>query len=404
MNRNLGALFLSVFILAFPALSGAQSIHPLDDVETGSFPKPIETPIPVTPISATHEIRIIESGEYPITLEIADQILEVKAVNAEQALQLLQWEKQNIDAWWRFWFTAIGVVGAVLALIFTGWRTMVFHKQTHEQMLANYRERLFSEEPGSAIAAAMSLSKYPREAIWLVMRWAQEHKKEQPEILDDKTIVFHKKDDPHQVKQAVQDALDNMAEQTRWYFEGFRWPPFKKIKGPRLDKIKISFAIGPIKLRNAYMVEGYFNRIQLCDARLNYAQLQFTKFYHADLAYAHLRKSHLEGAEFGFANLRHTNLSDTRLEGSFLGQTSLENALIDDSFLSYALRQKAILDQNQLERTGQWNNAHPDAPWLQPGWKFWGEYPEKERKQRCKNEIRIVRSYIKRIRKKEPDQ
>jgi len=298
-------------------------------------------------------------------------VLPVTGIDAKQALQLLQWEKENNDAWWRFWLAYAGVFGAIFALFFTAWRTTVFHLQIKEERLANYRERLFSEDPGAVIAAAMSLSSYPREAVWLVMRWAQEHKKEQPEVQGDKTIVFHNRDDRYQIKQAIQDALDNMANQTRWYFEGFQWPPFKKIQGARLDGKTISIDIGPIRLRNAYMVGGNFSSIGLKKSNFikanleraifSIAHLEGTDFGGAKLKEAHFgfahleeatfQNAHLEKAIFGSTNLQGTNLMFAHLAGADFENAHMEGInYIDNDFLSYASSQSACLDEKQQER------------------------------------------------------
>ncbi len=362
------------------------------------------------------------SDAYPaLKVEIAGQVVEVTPVSAQQILQFQQWEKQNADASCRSKLAWCGFAGAIVALGIALSRSISHYNQVHEQMMTSFRERLFSKDPGAVIAAAMSLSAYPREAIWLVMRFAEEHKREKLEG------IFYK--DPHQIKQAIQDAMSNMSKRYTWYWK----PPFK-IRGARLDGKTISIDIGPINLNNAYMVGGDFSGIGLEGAKLNSANLQDAKLRSAKLQDAYLAFAKLQKAYLGFAklqkaylceanlqkanlnfailqkanlckaNLQEAYLSDAELgsanlNGANLRKIKLQNAELEDDYLSYAKNMGAILDDEQKQKVLEWENDHTDAPWLNtiPCW--WVYRRDENRRSKLQNDwAEEMGEYIDKIR------
>jgi uncharacterized protein YjbI with pentapeptide repeats len=387
-----------------------------------------DTPTVIDEATIAPTPTVAPSPTYPpLHIKIEGKDVTVFPVSGEQILQFQQWEKQNADAtrrstfaWWGFW-------GALLALVIAFSRSVSHAKQVREQMLTSFRERLFSKDPGAVIAAAMSLSAFPKEAIWLVMRFAEEHKREE---FIKKNNAFANHDDPQQIKQAIQDAMSNMSKRYTWawklqfkkilknkhristpklgfsrlanvifckvfnFFRLFLLYPSFKIRGARLDGSTITIDIGPVNLCNAYMVGGNFSGIglegaNLSSANLQHANLNFANLQHAyldfanlphvylssaNLQHANLSSANLQHAYIMFANLQQADLSEANLQhailwkanlnGVYLRKLELQGAKLEDDYLSCAQNMSAILDDEQKQKVMEWETNHPNAPWL----------------------------------------
>ena len=309
----------------------------------------------------------------------------------------------NLDRW-KVVLAGLALLGAAVTLYFTYKRLVVMEQRAKEEELSSYRERLFSEDPSARIAAAMSLAKYPEEAIWLVNRWAQEHKliKEGSQrilyvdprkfdldiSLDIRMLsLIEKKSNFERVKRAIEDALGMMAEEASWDWDYWRkrlfgdvWRNFKKlkwflplnemrvlrrsvmdclrglrkVKGPRLDRKRITIDIGPIPLWGAYMRRSYLVGVNLEGANLSDAHLERAKFSSAHLERAVFSSTHLEKAEFTDARLEGANLKLACLEGADLTLARLEGANLLGANLEGAHLSWANLESANLEGIEGW--------------------------------------------------
>ena len=443
--KHLWGILLLVAITTSSIAAGqchAQSTPAADQTVAAATPTPTITftptviPSPSSTLCPTADKLTLDA--YPaLHVEIAGQVVEVTQVSAQQALQLLQWQKQNDDAWWRFWLSMFGFSGAIIALMFAGWRATSHYNQVREQMLTSFRERLFSKDPGAVIAAAMSLSVYPKEAIWLVMRWAEEHTRGKLEG------IFYK--DPHQIKQAINDAMSNMSCRYTWIWKKWDWPRLSeflgaffrfvtrkdhnesfeiffeewlayliripcRVCGARLDGKTISIDIGPINLYLSYMVDSNFKGIGLGDAKLLGANLQYAHLFsanlqHVDLSggnlqHANLLFANLQNADLWYANLQDADLSYANLNGVYMLFAKLQDAILDNDYLSYAQNMSAILDDEQKQKAMEWEIDNPDAPWLKaiPCWWVY-EFFDKDKMHQLQSKwAKEMGGYIKKTR------
>lgn len=432
-----------VFLFCAQAFSQAQApATPSSAVRASSTRSPTNTPRP-TPYDVGA----------PKTIDVADESVNVTAITPEQALQLVQWKEERAATQRNLILSWVTLGVAAVVVVFAGLRWRAFEKSTREQMLASYRERLFSDSPSACIATAMSLRKYPEEAIWLVMRWAEEHKKQ--------AAAEQNRTDPQQVKEAIQDVLINMRHrasparprlrrcQTLSKSRLFTWlvyPVFWE-RGPRLDGLRISIQIGPIQLPGAWMADGDFRGVGLQGARLRIADLRRALLRNADLRAAHLSganlkkarlwqanlhgadlhnaylyKAGLQGTDLQDADLRgailkgaelyhrkleqphrpYTNLTGAKLAGACFQKAKLEKVKIETAYLSYAASQQAILDPSQRDCVDKWDQNHGnEAPWLQKkSWKFWWQ-KTLNRDSARDQEIRIVSEYIEKLNNEE---
>ncbi|MBI1388779.1 MAG: hypothetical protein GC154_10070 [bacterium] len=76
-----------------------------------------------------------------------------------------------------------------------------------------------------------------------------------------------------------------------------------------------------------------------------------------------------------------------------LSGADLSGAGFEISFLSYFQKQ-AQLDEEQIKQVEVWNREHPDAPWLQEGYRYWQECDENQRKIVCEEAF----DYIEKVR------
>ncbi|MBZ0255044.1 pentapeptide repeat-containing protein [bacterium] len=390
-------------------------------------PTPIETALPMptitpTPTATVTEFSTSHLNDDDIEMRVAKIIKDVTELSNEQALQMRQWEKLNRQSDWNFWLSVIGGGLAFLALFFTGWRTVSFYNQTREQMLASYRERLFKNDPGEVIAAAMSLSKYPTEAIWLVMRFAQQYKDDLDLIKDNLYAT-----PPNQIRQAIQDALGNMSERYSWawrkyksiqqffgdvltstklssweravvfiylilfgffityftfnlyiyfgialiflpFFIGvlkYKWVPWR-VRGARLDGKTLSIEIGPVRLPHAYLVKAKLFQVGLAGADLTEANLQDAYLIEANLQGADLYKANLQGADLQGAKLQGADLYKANLQGAYLQQANLQGADLTEANLQgaqlrWANLQGADLTEANLQGAELYSSNLDDA-------------------------------------------
>ncbi|HQO36854.1 MAG TPA: pentapeptide repeat-containing protein, partial [bacterium] len=271
--------------------------------------------LPATPIPSTiapNEVSGMSEPEYRsrmYELEREKHSLERERYNVERKSLLLSW------------FAAVSGFGA---LVFLGWRVVIMAKQAKEQELASYRERLFSEDSSARIAAAMSLSKYPKEAIWLVSRWAREHKlleRANSEAESGNEIKKVEASDHEQVKKAIEDALGIMAWKGSWDWKRLGWFTFRipsrfvfwritgrgtvsfplfwpyRARGPRLDRLQMTIEIGPIMIPNAYLHKS----------RLHDVNLQGAYLVGGDLQRVSLSGANLQGSLIMYANLQNAS-------------------------------------------------------------------------------------------------
>lgn len=395
----------AVLIVAIIALQGAPT-----DAATPTaspIPTPSLTPVPTLTPTSSPVLRPTQSVT-PGGVAASPTVPEVtSAVTPEQREH---WSKQQ-EYWgssgtldlWKLILAAVAAFGGLVALVFTGWRVMILHRQAEEQELASYRERLFSDDPSARIAAAMSLSRHPKEAIWLVNRWAREYKLIQqieregiiPSLQSKETQVA--KNSYEQVKQAIEDALGIMASQWSrdwkvywkeqlpelvrqawgvlrrkkrrswrvWVkeaggfisrFSSFR-PWFKTVRGPRLDRRRITIDIGPIPLERAYLYKSDLVGVNLQEANLMEANLQNANLREANLQDANLVNANLQDANLWGSNLHKANLREANLQEAYLRDAELRSAKLWDANLHRAdlegsNLQKAKLGNANLQKAG----------------------------------------------------
>ncbi|MFH1744053.1 MAG: pentapeptide repeat-containing protein [bacterium] len=281
----------------------------------------------------------------------------------------LEKDKYSLDKK-RLWLSWVAAIGGLVALIFTGWRVVILARQAKEAELASYRERLFSEDPSARISAAMSLSKYPKEAIWLVNRWAREHKLA---LREEKagTNATNDGTDYEQVKRAIQDALGIMESKRSWDWKRLRWVTFRipskfvlcikgsrrtvsfplwpyRVEGPRLDRLQITIDIGPIRLHGAYFYQSVLSEADLQSADLRFARLEETYLGDTNLAGADLQGANLQEASMPRANLEGADLLGAILRKVYLGHASLQRASLFAADLRNANLSAAVLQQSDL--------------------------------------------------------
>jgi len=272
--------------------------------------------------------------------------------------------------------SSLSLILGLIALILTACNVYILGKQAKERELASYRERLFSEDPSARIAAAMSLSKYPREAIWLVNRWAREHKllervksETEPSNVPILRTGGSKASDHEQVKKAIEDALGIMAEKRSWDWSRLKWVTFWipsrfvfwrktglatvsfplwpcRVRGPRLDRLRITIDVGPIPLLCAYLYESILDGVNLQGADLWEASVQGASLVYANLQGALLLEGNLQGTSLEGANLQGTTLTDANLQ-----RANLELANLKGAFLMRA----------NLQRGSLWGASLPEA-------------------------------------------
>lgn len=126
-------------------------------------------------------------------------------------------------------------------------------------------------------------------------------------------------------------------------------------------------------LSSAYLYETELHFADLKEANLQCADLSRANLLSAELQDADLRDANLMLANLYDADLRWANLGNITWAGACLLSANLQNAKASDAFLSYAFTQAALLNESQIERIIDWNEEHPDAPWLHDDWEFWWE-------------------------------
>jgi len=319
-------------------------------------------------VSSTEEtsgvvVDATEGNGETALFEFGISVYQSKQLKLEQeklSFEREKWETQISYEWWRNFFTVVGILFAILTVFFLGIRSFASYRQVKEQMLTSFRERLFSDSSSAVTAAAMSLSKYPHEAVWLVMRWAEinkEYKRLKEHFPDEERPHIKKLKD---LKQAIQDAINDLEDRwsvdKRWYeiekiaiplpwagkefkrLLGFKWFVFEEriwkipiyipipwiVKGARLDRRSITIPIGDIQLNGAYMVKGKYSGIGLESAKLREAHLEGANLSWAHLEGADLSGAHLKEADLNHAHLERTDLWLAHLEGADLREAHLE--------------------------------------------------------------------------------
>jgi len=358
-----------VFIIGTIAVPGFAPVIP--GSATGSIPDlaPASLILPTTPIPST-----IPTNETP---GMSDPEYQSRMYELEKEKHSLERERYNVErkSLLLSWFAA---VSGFCALVFLGWRVVIMAKQAKEQELASYRERLFSEDPSARIAAAMSLSKYPKEAIWLVSRWAREHKlfeRANSEAESGNEIKKVEASDHEQVKKAIEDALGIMAEKRSCDWKRFKWNMFRipsrfvfwrkghqerfclpiwpypyVVRGPRLDRIQMTLDIGPIPLGFAYLYRANLCGVNLRGANLAWANLQGSSLWEANLQGIYLYEANLQGATLWEANLQGANLERTNLQNAKLKWARMQIANLQRANL-----QGADLEGVKLQGTTLWD-------------------------------------------------
>lgn len=304
----------------------------------------------------------------------------------------------NCRAWITMFFSLLTFLGVAVTLYFTYKRLVVMEQRAKEEELSSYRERLFSDDPSARIAAAMSLAKYPEEGIWLYSRLEGEHKLIQETCqrilhvdpgkfdlsrsLDTRILsLIEKRDNFERVKQAIEGAIAVMRKEVSWdsdysrktllvvvwrRFRGLKWARFRigmgilwrsgvdclggrrKVKGPRLDRKQITFDVGRLPLRGAYLRKSDLHEARLQNKNLGYAHLEDANLWGAHLERAILRFAHLERARIQGAYLEGADLTQVVLEGANLEGARLEGANLRAAQIGYAIFRDANLESADL--------------------------------------------------------
>lgn len=141
-------------------------------------------------------------------------------------------------------------------------------------------------------------------------------------------------------------------------------------------------------LKNASFLYAHLEKANLNSANLDRSELHFANLRGAKLDGAWLRQGNLPCADLNRATLRGTDLTlanfyeadlrwcdltDIEWAGACFLNANLVNARAEDALLSYAFTQAAYMSEHQIDRIIDWNDEHPDAPWLKEDWEFWWE-------------------------------
>ena len=344
-------VYLFFYILS-TLIGYCETIETPTDTPT-STPVEISTPSPIQNLATNpYPSGSLTSSLTPTPI-LKPSIPESQPAGKEDLPQGWKWKKESV---------AISI--STLSILISGACLILLCRKTREQMLASFRERLFSRQPYAGIAAAMKLSKYPREAVWLLMRWAEEQKNEQTQEKN-KPPNSSKPSGSAQLKQSILDALRNMGDRPSWVFfwkqpkrlrrrngkshRVFRflhYPLLRRVQGARLDRMTLTLPFGAVHLPRAYMAHGNFYQIGLQGANL----------YRADLESSKMKEANLQGASLEEANLRNVFLFKANLQGAKLWETCLQNvdlnsAVLDDAELWEADLQNADMYSSHLRGT-----------------------------------------------------
>lgn len=149
-----------------------------------------------------------------------------------------------------------------------------------------------------------------------------------------------------------------------------------RINGSHVQAVRCSFLFADLR-------ESMWEGANLRESEMAQTWAKRSCFQSADLTRSNCPSSDLSSCDLHEADcsllnayeadLRWSNLSTIRWSGMCLMDANLMSANATTELLSYAEAQEALLDDEQMQRVLQWNEEHPDAPWLQDDWTFWWE-------------------------------
>lgn len=282
---------------------------------------------------------------------------------AKMAFEQQKWEDQKEIESTRTWLAFIGGLLALATIIVGIWRNYMYQQQVKEQMLTSFRERLFSEEHSAIISAAMSLSKYPHEAVWLVNRWAEINRRINKMEENDKEHFINRIKELSIVRQAIQDALFDMGDKWTWINPIEIWIKkhiFKKeinipklryprVRGPRLDNRSITIHIGNIKLKYAYISNSKFNGIDLSGAKLEKAYISHSKFNGSNLNRIAIDSATIIYSDFMSSNLSKACILKTKIDHSYINNANLSNINIHASTIISSVLNSSTISNSKIK-------------------------------------------------------